>query len=528
MQYYTLTNLNIDIISEEIAEFLSKCNVDHKDAMRIKLAAEEILLQYQERFGEEQTVTVDCRKRFGRPRIEFKIDNLVFNPFEKKLRQEESSMILNGILINMGIAPNWEYVNGANRIVFIPRKKSPSTMQQFIVCIFAALICGFLCLLIPNDIRTGLNTYGVAPLMKTFMGLLSAISGPLIFFSITWGIYSIGDTTTFSTVGKRMMSRFIVMSFGVTIIGCLPILPFFKISTDASIAFNLYDLYKLVLDIVPQNFIAPFVTGNPLQIIFVSIIIGFAMLILGNKTTAAATLVEQSNYIVNLIMETISKFVPFFIFGSIFSMIIGDNFSILVQAYKVLLVTVIANLTAAAFYVILICLRKKVSPFVLLPKLSKTFFIALTTASSSAAFSSNMETCEKKLGIDKRIVNFGVPLGQTIYMVGGAIMFMTAALCMAEVYDVSMSPLWLMTALFISVILAIATPPIPGGSLTCYPLLFMQLGVPLEAVPIIIAVVVFMDFLYTAVNLLCLQLDLVELAGELYMLDYNKLRKEMK
>jgi DNA (cytosine-5)-methyltransferase 1 len=103
----------------------------------------------------------------------------------------------------MGIAPNWEYVNGANRIVFIPRKKSPSTMQQFIVCIFAALICGFLCLLIPNDIRIGLNTYGVAPLMKTFMGLLSAISGPLIFFSITWGIYSIGDTTTFSTVGKR-------------------------------------------------------------------------------------------------------------------------------------------------------------------------------------------------------------------------------------------------------------------------------------------------------------------------------------
>ena len=67
MANYLLSNLNIDIISEEIGAFLDKCKVDRKDAMRIKLAAEEILLNYQECFGEEQKVALDCRKRFGRP-----------------------------------------------------------------------------------------------------------------------------------------------------------------------------------------------------------------------------------------------------------------------------------------------------------------------------------------------------------------------------------------------------------------------------------------------------------------------------
>ena len=323
-----------------------------------------------------------------------------------------------------------------------------------------------------------------------------------------------------------MMARFVIMSFVVTIVGCLPILPFFDIAMDGATSFKLFDLYKIVLNMVPKNFVEPFVTGNPLQIIFVSIVVGLSMLILGNKTTTAASLVEQSNYIVNLIMETISKFVPYFIFMSVLGMIISDNFSILVQAYKILLVTILGYVAAVSFYVGMIAFRKKVSPILILKKLSQTFFIAVSTASSSAAFASNMETCEKKLGIDKRVVNFGVPMGQIIYMIGGCILFMTAAMCMAEVYGVTISLNWLLTALFISVVLAIATPPIPGGSLTCYTLLFLQLNIPAEAVPIIIAVEVIMDFICTAVNLLCLQTELVELAGDLNMLDYDKLRKE--
>ena len=64
MANYLLSNLNIDIISEEIGEFLNKCKVDRKDAMRIKLAAEGTLLNYQEQFGEEQAVAFECGKLF--------------------------------------------------------------------------------------------------------------------------------------------------------------------------------------------------------------------------------------------------------------------------------------------------------------------------------------------------------------------------------------------------------------------------------------------------------------------------------
>lgn len=97
---------------------------------------------------------------------------------------------------------------------------------------------------------------------------------------------------------------------------------------------------------------------------------------------------------------------------------------------------------------------------------------------------------------------------------------------MAEVYGVPISPAWLVSALIITVVLAVAAPPVPGGGLTCYTMLFLQLNIPAEAVAITIALNVILEFFGTAVNLFCLQAELVELAGALDRLDVNVLRKK--
>lgn len=97
---------------------------------------------------------------------------------------------------------------------------------------------------------------------------------------------------------------------------------------------------------------------------------------------------------------------------------------------------------------------------------------------------------------------------------------------MAEIYGVTVSPAWLAMAGLIAIVLAVAAPPIPGGALTCYTILFVQLKIPMEAVAITIALNVILEFITTAVNLFCLQAELVELAAGLDMLDVGKLREE--
>ena len=110
-------------------------------------------------------------------------------------------------------------------------------------------------------------------------------------------------------------------------------------------------------------------------------------------------------------------------------------------------------------------------------------------------------------------------------MPGASVMFMAAALSMAEVYDVTISLSWLLTALFITAVLAIAAPPVPGSTLTCYTLLFVQLGVPAEAVAITTALNVVLEFTATAVDLFVLQMGLTVVGGSLDMLDGDTLRR---
>ena len=160
------------------------------------------------------------------------------------------------------------------------------------------------------------------------------------------------------------------------------------------------------------------------------------------------------------------------------------------------------------------------SPFSLISSTS------LSTASSSAALSTNLETCERKLGISGRIVHFAVPLGQVMFKTGGAVGFFVLALGLSEFYGVAMPLPWVVTGVLTAGLLAIAAPPVPGGSLTCYTVLLTQLGIPAEAVGLAVAGNVILDFFMTSCGISCLQSELILSANKLGMLDRQQLEKE--
>ena len=522
IRYTVLSNENIDTRIKEAEQFLSEANVDGKDILRIRLAMEETLLNYQKILGETESFSLRCVKRLGRLRMELSVPGLRYDPFAG---EEEGGEILRGILAGMGVAPVWQYKNGVNQIIFTPRKRKPSQILLLAVSVVLAAVCGGICTLLPEYIRSFLSVQLITPIFNTFMGLLTAIAGPMIFLSVVWGVYSIGDTATLSKIGKRMILRFLLMSLLLALLAGAAMLPFFPLTGSGGSSFDFSQLLQMVLDIVPGNFFTPFTQANPLQIIFVAVVIGLAMLVLGAKVSSVASFVEQSNSVIQLIMEAVSGMIPVFVFGSIFNMILSGSFSTLLQSSKLLPIMLLGHVLVCAVYLLLVCIRKRVALPIFVKKVAPTFLIGLSTASSAAAYSTNVECCEKQLGIDHQIINFGIPLGQVVFMPGAAVIFLAAALCMAEVYGVAISPAWLISALLITVVLAVAAPPVPGGGLTCYTMLFLQLNIPAEAVAITIALNVILEFFGTAVNLFCLQAELVELAGSLDRLDVETLRR---
>lgn len=522
---YALDNASISRITDEIGSFLESRNLaDGKDILRTKLAAEELLLKYQEALPLNSRVRLRCSSTLKKLKIDIFVYGVSLNPFISE--DEPYSDVLHTILVSMGVAPSWRYRNGENAITFTPMAKQHSQLAMLAGAVLLAVLLGSFSLLFEPETRASISSLFVSPVLNTFLGLLSAVSGPMIFLSVIIGICSIGDTATLEKIGRRMISRFLTISILIALIAGVIFLPFFKISSGLSGSFDFSGMLTMILDAIPGNLFTPFTEGNPLQIIVVAIMLGLSILALGGKVTSFQTVLEEGNYIIQLIMGALSRIVPVFVFLSIFNMMLSSNFSILLSSYKLVPVLLLGDILVLGYYLIKISAGKKVNIARLIRKIAPTFLIALTTSSSAAAYSTNVECCEKELGIEPKMINFAIPLGQVIFMPGAVVLFLTASLCLAEVYGVAISLPWVMNAMVISFLLAVAAPPVPGGALTCYMMLTAQLGLPSEAVAIAIAFNVILEFVTTAVNVAGLQLELVELSSSFGMLNLDALRAE--
>lgn len=518
-----LINEKIEEACEKIEAFLRTEGLDNRDALRIKLAAEETLLTYQKKFGPGYHFQMRCVKQFGRLRIEIMVQGEPVNPYTEE--EETGGEILRTILAGMDNTPIWRYKNGKNCIVFTPvRKKNRSEIVNLLLTAALAFVCGSLCMPLPEEMRLFISCSVVSPLFDTAIGLLVNISGPMIFLTVINSICNIGDIATLSKIGKRMISRFISISFLLSAFTLLIYLPFYSVTLGNGGKFDFTDLYKMVLDIVPSNFLTPFLDGNLLQIIFMAVLIGIALLTLGSKVEIVANFIGQANDVIQFIMGMVNHLVPVFIFLSLFNMVLSGSVSVLKDSYRLFPMLILGIAFVMAVYVVVVCIRKHISPMLLIQKLLPTYLIGLSTASSSAALQKNLDTCEKSLGISRKLVSFGVPLGQVIFMVGAAVEYLNLGMCMGDVYQVPMTLSWLLNLWLLATMMAIANPPVPGGGLSCLTLLATQLGLPKEAMAIMIAFSVISDFFSTSCNLWLLQCELIELAGGLDLIDLNVLR----
>ena len=199
-------------------------------------------------------------------------------------------------------------------------------------------------------------------------------------------------------------------------------------------------------------------------------VVGVVMILLRDRLQALGQVVEQSNAVVQFILSAISALVPGFIFLSVLRLMLQGA---LAQSAAGLLRVVALSVALSALEVVLETLslmKAGLSPLQAVRKLGPPFLIALTTASSAAAFPSMMHCCRKELGIDEKLTNFALPFGSVVFMPHAVNLFILVPLFAAQVYGVELSTGSLVLCVVNAVVLSVAAPPIPGGAISCYTL----------------------------------------------------------
>jgi Na+/H+-dicarboxylate symporter len=138
-----------------------------------------------------------------------------------------------------------------------------------------------------------------------------------------------------------------------------------------------------------------------------------------------------------------------------------------------------------------------------------SLLINLTTGSQVSALPESMKCCKEKWGIDDKFTDFGLPLGIVIYMPCGAIMLGAIAWVLTYMSAGSIDPITLAKIVFVSVIVAIAAPPIPGSAFAVFPILFSASGTDLSMMPLAVIIGSTVGYLLPALNGYCLQLELL-------------------
>ena len=517
----------VDECSGRIRGFLTGCRLEKRSVLRYAMSVEEILLRALDAPSGDAAVPVVLRmsRRFISTTVTLEIGGKEYNVYSD---EDNDSVLGKSVLRALGLSPDYSYKKQTNAYAFRVKGRRFNPVLSLCISLVFALVVSTLGFLLPEAFRITILDVLLTPLYDTFINALTCLAGPMIFLSVAWGIYGIGDASTLKRIGKKLISRYTGTVFIATALAAVLLLPVFRLNYTSSAGGvnEMSSILSMLLGIVPKDIFSPFTDGNTMQIIFLAIVIGIAMLMLGRKTDAVAKAVEQINYIVQLLIEAISKLVPYFIFIVLVRMIWSDDIKTIMGVGKLFAVFVAAMIVLNIAAVCVCSIGNKVKPSVLIRKGIPTLIVGLTTASSAAAFGINMNACRNKLGIDERICSFGIPLGMVTFKPSTAVSYVIVSMFFAEMFGVSVSVSWIIIAVITSFVLAIATPPIPGGAMTAYTVLFAQLGIPPEALAIALACDALFDFVLTGSDQFQLPMALLNEAHALGLVNEDILKSK--
>jgi Na+/H+-dicarboxylate symporter len=342
---------------------------------------------------------------------------------------------------------------------------------------------------------------------KMFITALKMLVVPLVFFSLISGVLGIGDVRKLGSVGVKSFALYMLttaIAIATAISLAIIVAPGSGANGTTETTFTGKEappLSEVLINIVPNNIIDAFASGNMLQIIFFSILFGISLLMVGKKAQNIAEGIEVLNEAMMHMVNIIMSVAPIAVFALLAKAISELGLDLLMSLAGYVLVLV-AALLLHLFGTLMFILKlfSGLSPKMFLQKIRDAQVFAFSTASSNATIPVTLRSVTKRMGVDNSVASFTVPFGATINMDGTAIMQGVATVFIANVYSVELGLSGYLTVILMSVLASIGTAGVPGVGLIMLSMVFVQVGLPVEGIGLILGVDRLLDMVRTSVN----------------------------
>jgi aerobic C4-dicarboxylate transport protein len=326
-----------------------------------------------------------------------------------------------------------------------PQQKKPFYRLLYVQVIFA-IVLGIVVGVAAPDFAT---TPGVKALGDGFIKLIKMVIAPIIFCTVSAGIAHIQDAKKVGRVGVKALLYFEVVSTFALVIGLLLGNILRPGAGFAGKAGNVAEVAKYVdaphkstvdffLDIIPDSVVGAFARGDILQVLLFSILMGFAMMAMGEKSAPLRKLIDETAHAVFGVINIVMKAAPFGAFGAM-AYTVGKYGATSLGSLAAL---VGSFYFASALFIILVLgtIARLVgfNIFKFLAYIKDELLIVLGTSSSESALPQLMAKLEN-LGCSRSVVGLVVPTGYSFNLDGTNIYMTLATLFIAQALNIPLT-----------------------------------------------------------------------------------------
>jgi Na+/H+-dicarboxylate symporter len=354
-----------------------------------------------------------------------------------------------------------------------------------------------------------------------FLNALKMLIVPLIVSSIIVGVASIGSSGDLGRLGGKTIAFYLTSSLLAILAGLIlvnliepgivdgePAAELLALNADGDDvaarigATDAGAVVEIFLRMVPPNVVSAAADGQMLGLIFFSLLFGYFMTRIDNSRAEPLYAFWDGMFQVMMRMTGfVMAFAPLGVFGLVAKTVSRTGF----DAAGPLLVfagTVLLALMLHAFVTMPTLLRVvgRVTPWPLYAAMAPALLTAFSTASSSATLPVTMDCLEQNAKVSNRVGSFVLPLGATVNMDGTALYECVAAIFIAQAYGVELSVAQQFLIVVTALITSIGVAGIPSASLVAIAIILSAVGLPLEALGILLVFDRILDMARTSVN----------------------------
>jgi Na+/H+-dicarboxylate symporter len=375
--------------------------------------------------------------------------------------------------------------------------------SHFSLTLLVSVIIGVVLGIVLGDSASVLKPFGTI-----FTRLLVMMVPVLVLFSISSSFANIGDAKKLSRWGGKVILWFLFTTTIAIILGiiCGEI---FKPGVGASIAgYEAVEAVGVTVDDyiawLPANFLGCIAEGNTVQIVFLAMFIGIAVVTMKDTDETKSAVTRFLNHGMDLtlkIIQGIMYYAPIGIIGLTASGVSSMKNSFLETMGSFLIAFTIAWAAQIIIcYFGMLSVIGKVNPFKFTKKMFPALITAFTTTSSSGTLPMTLK-CTKDLGVDDEIADFGIPLGVTFNMDSmGILIPLYIFLGMGVIGQTpNVGDLFIMVVMGIA--FSVGCAGVPGGGLAIAAILIDAFGLPTECVGWIAACFFYIDAVSTPMNI---------------------------